>query len=175
MRAQGSRRRLRAAVLAGISALGADALGQEPTAQPAPTGHRLVVVLNLRRPETDIPLRTLTRIYRGEQLFWPNGDPIHAVTPPEDNPSLRESFLASVARLDGRAFVLHWKSLIFRGDATEAPVSPTDERSALRTVFAARGSVAVVEGSTVRNLATVAKVVTVDGHAKDDPTYPLKW
>jgi hypothetical protein len=80
-----------------------------------------------------------------------------------------------VVKLDARGFALHWKNLIFRGDATEAPRSPPDERAAARAVFAERGSIALVDGSVVKNLEQVAKILTVNGKSREAADYPLKW
>jgi len=138
-------------------------------------GGALVVVVNLQRPETDMPLRTLVRVYRGEQRFWENGDRAYPVLPPEDAPDLRDRFLAAVVKLDARSFTLHWKNLVFRGDVTDPPISAPDERRAVQSVFAERGGIALVEGAVVKNLAKVAKVLTVNGRDKDAADYPLKW
>jgi hypothetical protein len=162
----------RVAIVAGLLAALAGAAGTEP---PATADRRLVVVVNRRHPESDISLHALSRIYRGEQRFWENGDRIYPLLPPEDQPEARASFLATVVKLDPRAYALHWRNMIFRGDVTDQPISPPDERHAVQTVFAERGGLAVVEGSAIKNLEQVAKVLTVNGHARTDPEYPLKW
>ena len=95
--------------------------------------------------------------------------------PPEDLPEARASFLSTVVKLDQRGFTLHWRNLVFRGDVTDQPISPADERRAVQSVFAERGAIAIVEGSAIRNLDRVAKILTVNGHGRDDADYPLKW
>ena len=144
-------------------------------ADPARGTRTLVVVVNRQRPETDVPLHTLSRIIRGEQRFWDNGDLVHPVLPPDDQPEARASFLSTVVKLDQRGFALHWRNLIFRGDVTDQPISPPDERQAVRSVFAERGGIAVVEGSTTKNLALVAKILNVNGLDRTAAGYPLKW
>jgi hypothetical protein len=158
----------------GGSALAA-ALGAAPE-EPSASGDRVLVVLvNLQRPESDIPLRSLVRIFRGEQRFWDNGDRVYPVLPPEDLPGAREDFLAAVVKLDSRGFALHWRNLLFRGDATDQPISPPDEKHAVQTVFAERGAIALVAGSGVKNLGQVAKVLTVNGVDRGTASYALKW
>jgi hypothetical protein len=142
---------------------------------PRPAGHALLVVVNLKRPEADLTLRELSRLFRGEQRFWNNGDRAYPVLPPEDLPEARTGFLSSVVKLDQRGFTLHWRNLVFRGDVTDQPISPPDERLAVRSVFSERGAIAIVEGSSIKNLDRVAKVLTVNGHGRDHADYPLKW
>src|SRR5262249_846284 len=149
-----------------------------PAAAPPSPGRpaRVVaVIVNLQRPVSDIALHNLVRIFRGEQRFWENGDPVYPVLPPEDMPELRDAFLGCVVKVDAGGFALLWKILVFRGDATDPPFSPPDERHATRTVFAERGAIAIVEGATVKNLERVAKVLTVNGRDRDADDYPLKW
>lgn len=171
---------VRAAAVASLTAVLSLAVAfprpaQAATADSPATGRALIVVVNLQRPETDLPLRTLVRIFRGEQRFWDNGDRIYPVLPPEDGPEVRERFLTSVLRLDSRAFALHWKNLVFRGDVTDQPISPPDERRAVQSVFSERGGLGLVEGSVVKNLDKVAKILTVNGRDRDAADYPLKW
>ena len=142
---------------------------------PHPGGRALLVVVNLKRPETDLPLHELSRFFRGAQRFWDNGDRAYPVLPPEDLPEARAAFLSSVVKLDQRGFTLHWRNLVFRGDVTDQPISPPDERRAVQSVFAERGAIAIVEGSAIRNLDKVAKILTVNGRGRDDADYPLKW
>jgi ABC-type phosphate transport system substrate-binding protein len=142
---------------------------------PRSPGRTLLVVVNLKRPEADLTLHELSRLFRGEQRFWNNGDRAYPVLPPEDLPDARATFLASVAKLDQRGFTLHWRNLVFRGDVTDQPISPPDERRAVQSVFAERGAIAIVEGSAIRNLDRVAKILTVNGHVRDDADYPLRW
>jgi len=160
-------------IVFGGSALAATLAAPE---EPAASGERaLVVIVNLQRPEADIPLRSIVRIFRGEQRFWENGDRVYPVLPPDDLGGARDEFLGSVVKLDSRGFGLHWRNLLFRGDATDQPISPPDERHAVQNVFAERGAIALVEGSGVKNLGKVAKVLTINGRDRDAIEYPLKW
>jgi hypothetical protein len=165
---------MRLTVLLVLLAGPAMASGLAPAPDDAAGGRVLVVLVNLQRPESDIPLRSLVRMYRGEQRFWENNDRVYAVLPPDDLAGMKEDFLTSVIKLDPRGFALHWRNLIFRGDATDQPIAPPDERHAVQTVFAERGAIALVEGSGVKNLEKVAKVLTVSGIDRNDPGYPLR-
>jgi hypothetical protein len=162
-----------------LAVLGAPAMAVGFTTapeEPAAAGARtLVVIVNLQRPESDIPLRTLVRMFRGEQRFWDNGDRVYPVLPPDDPPGAREDFLSSVVKLDARGFALHWRNLLFRGSATDQPVAPPDERRAVQSVFAERGAIAVLEGNAVKNVGSVAKILTVNGLERTAADYPLKW
>jgi hypothetical protein len=158
-----------------VAAAGLGPAGEPPPGEAAPGGRTLLVLANRQRPESDIPLRTLVRVFRGEQRFWDNGDRVYPVLPPEDESAIRELFLTSVVKLDARGFALHWKNLVFRGDVTDQPVSPADERRAVQSVFAERGGLALVEGGQVKNLDQVAKILTVNGRDRDAADYPLKW
>jgi hypothetical protein len=142
---------------------------------PRPPGRTLLVVVNLKRPESELTLHELSRFFRGEQRFWNNGDRAYPVLPPEDLPDARTSFFSTVVKLDQRGFTLHWRNLVFRGDVTDQPISPPDERHAVQSVFAERGAIAIVEGTAIRNLDRVAKILAVNGHGRDDADYPLKW
>ena len=142
---------------------------------PRPGGRPLLVVVNLKRPESDLTLHELSRFFRGEQRFWNNGDRAYPVLPPEDIPEARSTFLATVVKLDARGYALHWRNLVFRGDVTDQPISPPDERRAVQSAFAERGAIAIVEGSAIKNLDRVAKILTINGRGRDDADYPLKW
>jgi hypothetical protein len=142
---------------------------------PRPASRTLIVLVNLKRPEADLPLHELSRFFRGEQRFWDNGDRAYPVLPPEDLPEARATFLSSVVKLDQRGFTLHWRNLVFRGDVTDQPISPADEKRAVQSVFSERGAIAIVEGNAIRNLDKVAKILTVNGRGRDDAAYPLKW
>ena len=163
----------------GLAALGLAGLVlslPEAAAQaPRSSGRAFLVVVNLRRPEADLTVHELSRFFRGEQRFWNNGDRAYPVLPPEDIPDARATFLSSVVKLDQRGFTLHWRNLVFRGDVTDQPISPPDERRAVQSVFAELGTIAIVEGSAIRNLDKVAKILTVNGRGRDDADYPLKW
>jgi hypothetical protein len=135
----------------------------------------LLVVVHKDRPESDIPVDKLARIFRGEEKFWSNAERIYPVLPPEDTGVRRQRFLSSLLKLSQREFNLHWKELVFRGDVAEVPLSPPDERGALRTVFASRGGIALVDGGSVKNLSSVVKVLTVSGKSPESLDYPLKW
>jgi hypothetical protein len=151
------------------------ALARAEAQVPRPASRTLLVVVNLKRPESDLSLHALSRFFRGEQRFWENGDRSYPVLPPEDIPEARAAFLSSVVKLDQRRFTLHWRNLVFRGDVTDQPISPPDEKRAVQSVFAERGAIAIVEGSAIKNLDRVAKILTVNGRSREDADYPLKW
>lgn len=136
----------------------------------------LLVIVHKERPENDISMNALARIYRGETKFWANNARILLFLPPASaEEGLRRSFLQSLLKLDMRDFQHLWQERLFRGENSQAPLTLSDDRAVAQAVFSARSGVGVIEADKVVNLEAVVKVVTVDGKAPVDAGYPLKW
>jgi hypothetical protein len=163
--------RARFAALALLAALVGDGAGPGAAADETAV-HPFVVIVNKARPETDIALHRLVRIYLGEMKFWENREAIRPVLP---SPAVRRGFYASVLKLDPRDFDRWWKERVFRGENTFTPIPTLDESQAAQLVFASATAVAVVDPDQSATLGRVVKILTVDGKAYTDPAYRLRW
>jgi hypothetical protein len=137
---------------------------------------RLVVIVNKARPENDLKSKALEKILLGELKFWENGDRIRLLMPPASTSEpARQKLFAAFLKIDPRDFSQQWRAMVFRGEQSQAPFVLDDERAVVQAVFGSPKTLAIVEADKVSKLAEVARVLTLDGKALDDPGYPLKW
>ncbi|RMH17027.1 MAG: hypothetical protein D6696_16740 [Acidobacteria bacterium] len=139
-----------------------------------PSPVRLAVVVNGERPETDVSVAQLRRIFLGEQRFWGDGTPVHGVLPPQERPELVERFLRQTLGLPPDEYWRHWRGNVFRGVNNRKPLSLATTPATLRAVFRSRIPIAVVPAADLPAGERGLKVLAVGGKRIDDPDYPLQ-
>jgi len=113
----------------------------------------LAVIVNKKNPETNISQSTIARMFRGEQLHWPNGGRVKLVN--------RE--IASKNRERFYRFVLNAKpDQTFYRPGTPVAVRSLIQRSdeaVIRFVAAIEGAIGYVQLSEVTDSVTVVQII----------------
>jgi len=113
----------------------------------------LAIIVNKKNPETNISQSTIARMFRGEQLHWPNGGRVKLVN--------RE--IASKNRERFYRFVLNAKpDQTFYRPGTPVAVRSLIQRSdeaVIRFVAAIEGAIGYVQLSEVTDSVTVVQII----------------
>jgi hypothetical protein len=135
-------------------------------AEPAP----VLVVVNPAVPVSNVALGQLRAYVTGRERFWVPGLRVELIVRATPSPE-RASFVERLSGMSEIQFQQYWIGEVFRGRATSAPRAVPDRTTALALVAALPGALALVaDGEVPASL----RVLTVDGRAPSDPSYPLR-
>jgi len=135
-------------------------------AAPAP----VLVVVNPAVPVSNVALGQLRAYVTGRERFWVPGLRVELIVRATPSPE-RASFVELLSAMSEIQFQQYWIGEVFRGRATSAPRAVPDRTTALALVAALPGALALVADGEV---PAPLRVMTVDGHAPADPSYPLR-
>ena len=141
-------------------------------AEPRKT--ELVIIVHVLRPETNLSVNQIARIFRGDLRHWPNRQRIVIVLPPEHSRKVLDEFLKTIVNLDPATYDRYWEQKRFTGDVTYVPERSVDDAATIRRVAESTNSVAVVERSRIDAAEQrTIKILNVNGKRPQDPGYPL--
>ena len=134
-------------------------------------GTRLVVIVAQASPLADISSADLRDIYLGRLTRSASRHAIVPLIPPQ-NSAAGDVFLRRFMRMAELDYAQLWIGVVFRGQASSAPLVARSPDEAARFVAAHVDAIAIVgDVPNVRNV----RVLTVDGKPPDAPDYPLRW
>ncbi len=132
---------------------------------------RVVVIVSAANSMTDISSADLRAIYLGAITRWPTRRailPIILATKTLET----QTFIRRIIRMTDLDYAQHWIGVVFRGQASSAPLVATSVDEAARFVSAHPEAIAVV-GDIPKEKGV--RVLTVDTKSLDAPDYPLRW
>ena len=159
-------RRYILAVVLGLSCC----LGHSQSTAGAKASGDIAVVVSSLNPANDLSLTELRRILMGERRFWGGNVQVRLVLR-ERGARERDQVLSSLLKMDNKAFAEHWRAKVFRGEASEEPL--TVSSSAMTRQYLTETPVGLTF-MVERNLPTQLKVLKIDGKLPGDPGYSLK-
>ena len=140
-------------------------------------GGTLVVLLNAKRPEADVTLADIRRVYNGEMRYWKDRTPIRPVLPPRRSEAYGR-FLRGTLQQTAEQFNRAWEARRFRGDVSILPVATPSDEAAIRSSSTNPSFFVVLDrdalSSLDEKLLRTVKVITVNGKTPDNPQYPLQ-
>ncbi|MCU0626446.1 MAG: hypothetical protein MUF21_08175 [Gemmatimonadaceae bacterium] len=133
---------------------------------PALAQAQLRVIVNRSYPDTDVSMRDLTRLFRGEYGSLANGQ--RAVL--AEQATARARYVRTVTGMDDDTFRRHWIRIVFAGAPVAPPRGFPDAETACAFVARTPGALAIVEGRCGDDV----KTLTVNGRQGGDAQYPLR-
>ena len=161
---------LGAAVLLLEVSPGAAKGGPSSTTQPSAADQNLAIIVNQSNTIDDITLKELRTVFLGERSHWPNGRRITLVMMDPGEPE-RKAVLRDICRMNETEFSRHFLQGLFTGEVFVSPKTLASPTGVRKFVFNVPGAIGYVRASDVDG---TVKVIRVNGHAVDDPEYPLR-
>jgi len=142
-------------------------------AQQAPHSREsddIAVIVNVANPVNEVSLPELRRMLMGERRFWKGNVQVRLVL---RAPGARErdSVLARLLQADNKAFAEHWRAKVFRGEASEEPLSVPSAAMAEQYLLEVPGGLTFM---AARNPPAKLKILKLDGKLPGEPGYALK-
>jgi len=132
---------------------------------------RVLVLVNVSQPVTNISSADLRSIYVGQTTRWPSHRLIVPIVMPLDT-AAGTTFLRRVIGMGEVDFAQHWIGLVFRGQTTSPPLVARSSAEAARFVATHPEAIALVTSMPAeRNV----RVLSVDGQSPQSAGYPLRW
>jgi hypothetical protein len=135
-------------------------------AMPAALSAQLRVIAHPSYPESDISVRDLGRLYRGEYSALVSGQ--RAVLA-EQGPA-RVRYVRTVTGMDDDQFRRHWIRIVFAGTPVQPPRGFSDADAVCAFVARTPGAMAIVDGRCDGSV----KTLSVNGKSVGDAQYPLR-
>jgi hypothetical protein len=138
-----------------------------PTELPQQTD--IAIIVNTANPVNNLSMADLRRMLTGDRRFW-RGNVQVKLALREPGSRERDRVLYSVARVSNKEFIDRWRAKIFRGEASEAPVSFSSDAEASRFLTENPGGMTFLpRGSLPR-----WKVLKLEGKLPGETGYALK-
>lgn len=144
-------------------------LARAQTAAGPKNSGDIAVVVNAVNPVSDLSVGDLRRMLLGERRFWGGNVQIRLALR-ERGARERDQVVSTLLKMDGKAFSEHWRAKVFRGEASDEPLTLSAE-VAFQYVKETPGALSFV---SVRNLRPEIKVLRIDGKLPGEPGYLLK-
>ena len=144
-------------------------LAQAQTAAGPKSPGDIAVVVNSVNPVSDLSVGDLRRILLGERRFW-GGNVQVRLALREHGAREREQVVTTILKMDGKAFSEHWRAKVFRGEASDEPLT----LSAAMTLQYVKETPGALSFVSAKNLPPEIKVVRIDGKLPGEPGYLLK-
>ena len=130
----------------------------------------IAVVVNIRNDANELSSSDLRGILLGERRFWKNRQPLQLILR-EPGTRERDAVITSLLQMNNAEYNEHWRTKIFRGEASQGPLSVPSNGMASQYVFDTPGGITFVAG---RNLRPDLKVLKIDGKMPGEPGYVLR-
>ncbi|HEV3315373.1 MAG TPA: hypothetical protein VG488_00340 [Candidatus Angelobacter sp.] len=130
----------------------------------------IAVVVNSVNPANDLSLGDLRRILMGERRFWGGNVQVRLVLR-ERGARERDQVLIAILKMDNKAFAEHWRAKVFRGEASEEPLTVSSSAIAFQYLKETPGGVSF---TAAKNIPAELKVMKIDGKLPGEPGYALK-
>jgi phosphate transport system substrate-binding protein len=144
--------------------------GPSAPAQVNAAEQNLAIIVNQANTVDDISLKELHTVFLGERSHWPNGRRITLVMM-DSGMEERKAVLRDICRMSETDFSRHFLQGLFTGEVFVSPKTLSSPTGVRKFVFNVPGAIGYVKAADVDK---TVKVIKVNGHAVDDPEYPLK-
>ena len=130
----------------------------------------IAVVVSSRNPANDLSLAELRRILMGERRFWGGNVQVRLVLR-ERGARERDQVLSSLLKMDNKAFAEHWRAKVFRGEASEEPLTVSSSAMTRQFLTETPGGLTFM---VAKSFPTELKVLKIDGKLPGEPGYSLR-
>jgi hypothetical protein len=137
---------------------------------PASTTSDIAVVVNASNPVNDLSVSELRNMLIGDRRFWKGNVRIKLIL---RGPGVRErdAVIDLLLKMDNKAFAAQWRAKVFRGEASEEPLSAPTVSHLEQYVMENPGAITFMTGKIT---APKLKVLRLDGKLPGSDGYPLK-
>ena len=137
--------------------------------QASQTGD-IAVVVNSSNPVNDLSLSELRNMLMGDRRFWKGNVRVKLILR-EPGTRDRDAVLVLLLRMDNKAFAAQWRAKVFRGEASEEPVSVASASQVEQYLLENPGAITFTAGKIT---APKFKVLRLEGKLPGDEGYTLK-
>lgn len=130
----------------------------------------IAVVVNASNPTNDLTLPQLRNMLTGDRRFW-NGNVRIKLVLREPGTRERDAVIASVLKIDNKAFAAQWRARIFRGEASDEPLSVSSCSQVEQYLLENPGGITFMTGVIPKQQL---KVLRLDGKLPGEIGYPIR-
>jgi hypothetical protein len=139
------------------------------SSQASQTGD-IAVVVNSSNPVNDLSLSELRNMLTGDRRFWKGNVRIKLILR-EPGTRDRDAVLGLLLKMDNKEFASQWRAKVFRGEASEEPLSVRAASHVEQYLLENPGAITFMTGKiTAPNL----KVLRLEGKLPGEQGYALK-
>src|SRR5215475_435753 len=109
----------------------------------------IAVVVNIKNGASELSSADLRGILLGERRFWKNRQPLQLILR-EPGTRERDAVISSLLQMDNAEFNEHWRTKIFRGEASQGPLAVPSNGMASQYVLDTPGGITFVAGQNLR-------------------------
>jgi ABC-type phosphate transport system substrate-binding protein len=133
---------------------------------PQAEAGNVVVIVNQAKEETELTLKDLLKIYKGDKKSWKNGGTIHLNLPPSGSPPM-EALLKNVFHYTSEEELSKLYLLeVFQQNITTVPPYSVSDNESIQKVSQDPYGIALVDESNIPEGADVVKKI-IDGLNKE--------
>jgi hypothetical protein len=137
--------------------------------QASQTGD-IAVVVNSSNPVNDLSLSELRNMLMGDRRFWKGNVRVKLILR-EPGTRDRDAVLVLLLRMDNKAFAAQWRAKVFRGEASEEPLSVASASQVEQYLLENPGGITFTAGKIK---APNLKVLRLEGKLPGDEGYTLR-
>jgi hypothetical protein len=137
--------------------------------QASQTGD-ISIVVNSSNPVNDVSLSDLRNMLMGDRRFWKGNVRIKLILR-EPGTRDRDAVLVLLLRMDNKAFAAQWRAKVFRGEASEEPLSVASTSQVEQYLLENPGAITFTAGKIK---APKLKVLRLEGKLPGDEGYTLR-
>ncbi len=132
----------------------------------------MVVIVNKSNPEENLSMTQIRKLLLAEVHTWPNHTPVTVVRRESGSASF-ECVLSNILHMSEADYKRYVLAGAYRGEESVSIRIVNSKANAVRAVLENSGAIAVVEGEALAGLATLVKIVKVDGKLPGELKYPF--
>jgi hypothetical protein len=137
--------------------------------QASQTGD-ISIVVNSSNPVNDVSLSDLRNMLMGDRRFWKGNVRVKLILR-EPGTRDRDAVLVLLLRMDNKAFAAQWRAKVFRGEASEEPLSVASASQVEQYLLENPGAITFTAGKIK---APKLKVLRLEGKLPGDEGYTLR-
>ena len=130
----------------------------------------IAIVVNASNPVNDVSLPELRNMLMGDRRFWKGNVRVKLILR-EPGVRDRDAVLALLLKMDNKAFAAQWRAKVFRGEASEEPLSVPAASQIEQYLLENPGAITFITGKIT---APKLKVLRLEGKLPGDQGYALK-
>jgi ABC-type phosphate transport system substrate-binding protein len=144
-------------------------LGNSQASQGGKVGD-IAVVVNASNPVNDLSLSELRNMLTGDRRFWKGNVRIKLILR-EPGTRERDAVLGLLLEVDNKAFAAQWRARVFRGEATDKPLSVRSASQVEQYLLENPGGITFM---TAKTTVPQLKVLRLEGKRPGEHGYALK-
>lgn len=129
----------------------------------------IAAVVNASNPVNELTLSELRNMLRGDRRFWKGNVRVKLILR-EPGTRERDAVLAGLLKLDNKAFAALWRAKMFRGEASDEPLSVHDAAQVEQYLLENPGGIAFIAAK----IPVQFKVLRLEGKLPGEHGYAVK-